>query len=172
MNTRMDERPVHLSEEVRTIPWWAIVLAIAFFAGMQVLFHLLLVGPEHKPPPLAARIVLGVLAGSVLAFFVLLIGYVNVDAGRRGMSRALWTVIVIFVPNAIGFILYFVLRHPLMMVCPQCATRVNTRFNFCPSCSYALHPTCSRCKSPIRAGDSFCPICGLALAEQQQPQSR
>jgi hypothetical protein len=57
-----------------------------------------------------------------LLVFVLLIGYVNGDARRRGMRYVLWTLLAIFIPNAIGIILYFVLRDPLMRVCQQCGT--------------------------------------------------
>ena len=92
-----------------------------------------------------------------------MIGYVNVDAGRRGMSRTIWTLIVTFVPNAIGFILYFLLRNPIRVNCPRCATEVDPRTNFCPSCGLGFHPTCPNCKTPIRSGDKFCATCGATL---------
>ena len=49
----------------------------------------------------------------MLGCYAVLIGYINQDAGRRGMSRLLWTLIAIFVPNGLGIVLYFVLRKPL-----------------------------------------------------------
>jgi hypothetical protein len=41
--------------------------------------------------------------------WVALIGYVYGDAKRRQMRYVMWTLLAIFVPNAIGIILYFIL---------------------------------------------------------------
>ncbi len=49
-----------------------------------------------------------------------MIGYVNADSKRRGMNSLLWTLLVIFVPKALGFIAYFLLRKPLLIPCPNC----------------------------------------------------
>jgi predicted amidophosphoribosyltransferase len=104
--------------------------------------------------------------GAIVAFLALLVGYVNRDAKRRGMNVALWTLLVIFVPNAIGFILYFLLRHPLMVTCPQCGTSLNASFNYCSRCRYNLRPTCPECKRPITPGDKFCAYCARELGEK------
>ena len=48
----------------------------------------------------------------VLIPYIALIGYVNADSRRRGMRSLMWTLLAIFVPNALGIILYFVLRDP------------------------------------------------------------
>ena len=61
-------------------------------------------------------------AASFLAIVILMIGYVNADSKRRGMNSLLWTLLVIFIPKALGFIAYFLLRKPLMMPCPKCRT--------------------------------------------------
>src|SRR5208337_4340116 len=103
----MSEVKPNIVEEVKVVPWWAIGLAVAAFAGLQVLMHVVMFPREPHPLPLAWRIFIGFVAGMALAFYVLLVGYVNRDARRRGMSATLWTVLVIFVPNAIGFIIYF-----------------------------------------------------------------
>jgi predicted amidophosphoribosyltransferase len=88
------------------------------------------------------------------------------------MSVALWTLIVIFVPNAIGFILYFLLRQPLiyfllrwplLINCPQCGATLNPSFNHCPKCKFNLHPTCPECKHAVQTGDAFCPYCARGL---------
>ena len=49
--------------------------------------------------------------GTLLGCYSVLIGYVNQDAGRRKMSRLLWTLVAIFVPNGLGILLYFVLAQ-------------------------------------------------------------
>ena len=159
----MSEVKPNIAEEVKVIPWWAIGLAALLFAGMQVLMHVVLFPRDLHAPPLALRIVFGFMAGAALAFFVLLVGYVNSDARRRGMNVALWTVLVIFVPNAIGFIIYFLMRHPLKIRCPKCGAMADPAFNFCPKCKFNLHPACPQCHHPVQVGDVYCPYCAMAL---------
>lgn len=76
------------------------------------------------------RIVFPIVPATILAFLVRMIGYVNRDAGRRGMNRLAWTLIVIFVPNAIGFIIYFLMRNPL-----RTNPLSKRRYNFHPTWS-------------------------------------
>jgi hypothetical protein len=159
----MNGQKNNLNEEVRLVPWWAWGLAGAGFICMQWLFHVFILTHEKNPPPLEMRGFLGFLTGALLAVYFLLTGYVNVDAGRRGMNRALWTAIVILVPNAIGFILYFILRQPIQGSCPGCGTTVQSGFNFCPRCNHQMVPTCSVCQRALRPGDTFCPYCGAKL---------
>ena len=85
------------------------------------------------------------------------------DAARRGMNRTLWTLIVVFVPNAIGFILYFLLRAPLQMQCPKCGATMTRQANYCSNCRHAFYPTCPQCKTPVRETDKFCVNCGVQL---------
>ena len=152
-----------LNDEIRIIPWWAWMLAGLAFICMQVLFHHVV--PRHPdPPPPALRGFLGMLLGAVMGVYFLFLGYVNVDAGRRGMSRALWTVVVMFIPNALGFILYFFLRQPLQAACPQCSAKVESGFNFCPKCNFKLTPTCPACQRTVHTGDVYCPYCSHALS--------
>jgi RNA polymerase subunit RPABC4/transcription elongation factor Spt4 len=95
--------------------------------------------------------------------WVLLVGYVNADAKRRGMNSLLWTLLAALVPNAIGFILFFVLREPLMRICSHCRAKVQPGFAFCPHCGAALSPACPACRRPVEPGWANCPYCGAAL---------
>ena len=154
------------SEELKIIPKWAIVLAAVAFTCMQVVFNFVI--PHQKGggnPPDYVLALLGVITGSVLAVYFLLIGYVNRDSGRRGMSRTLWTIIVMLVPNALGFILYFLVRQPAMQQCPQCHAQVQTTFNYCPTCNTKLHPHCAQCQRMVRLTDTYCPYCGYKLED-------
>jgi RNA polymerase subunit RPABC4/transcription elongation factor Spt4 len=171
MKTDIREQRFQFGEEARLVPGWAFVLAALVFAGVQVLLYALF-QRESNPPSLLFSIPFGVLIGFLTVFFVLLIGYVNVDSGRRGMNRALWTAVVIFVPNAIGFVLYFLLRQPLHLGCPRCGAVIRPGFNYCPSCSNALHPACPKCKSAVSDADAFCPYCGTNLALHNHSETR
>lgn len=159
--------PTHLQQEMKLIPAWSWVLGGLGFICMQIVMNFVL--PAQKAhannPPQPILALLGFLAGAVIACYFLLIGYVNQDAGRRGMSRTLWTLIVIFVPNALGFILYFLLRQPAMQPCPQCHTQVQASFNYCPTCHTKLHPHCAQCQRPVSLADTYCPYCGYKLDE-------
>jgi RNA polymerase subunit RPABC4/transcription elongation factor Spt4 len=159
----MNGRKANLSDEIRIIPWWAWTLAVVVFVCAQVFIHHLVLH-EHNPPPRGVAVWMGFVLGIVMFVYFLFLGYVNVDAGRRGMSRALWTVVVMFIPNALGFILYFLMRQPLQATCPQCSTRVETGFNFCPKCNFRLTPTCPGCQRTVHLGDVYCPYCGSALS--------
>lgn len=152
------------ADEMKLVPAWAYVLAGIGFVCIQLVMNIV-VPTEKNPPSQPLLGFLGFLAGAVLACYLLLIGYVNVDAGRRGMSRTLWTLLVIFVPNALGFILYFLLRQPAMQPCPQCHTAVQPSFNYCPTCHTKLHPHCAQCQRAVRLTDTFCPYCGFKLDE-------
>jgi len=160
----MSEVKPNITDEAKLIPWWAISLAVLLFAGIQVLMHAVLFRLDPHPAPLALRIFIGFTAGAALAFFVLLVGYVNRDARGRRMNVALRTVLVIFVPNAIGFIIYFLMRQPLRIVCPKCGAVADPAFNFCPKCKFNLHPACPQCHHPVQVGDIYCPYCAKELA--------
>jgi hypothetical protein len=153
-----------IQQETVLIPAWAYVLAVAFFFVTPfVFFKFSGVWSEEFGGPLLFRVLVTFLPGTIFAFLVLMVGYVNRDARRRGMNRVLWTLLVIFIPNAIGFILYFLLRAPIQGHCPKCGTVVEPRVNFCPSCRYNFHPMCPQCRSVIRAGDTFCANCGAQI---------
>jgi len=152
-----------IKREIRVIPGWAFALAAIVFVLVPVLFFTVLWPRETDRPAVTFQILITLLPASILAFLVLMAGYVNRDAGRRGMSRTLWTFLVIFVPNAIGFILYFLLRNPIRAECPKCGAVVDPRGNFCPRCGCRLHPACPQCRTAVRAGDTFCANCGTQI---------
>jgi hypothetical protein len=162
--TLRDKRSI--KSEILVIPGWAYVVAVIVFLLVPVCFFVLsdVWSPDSRIP-VPFNILLTVFPGTILAFLALMVGYVNKDAGQRGMSRTLWTLLVIFIPNAIGFILYFFLRNPLQTECPKCGMVVDQRVNFCPSCRYSFHQTCPKCSSAVRPGDTFCANCGDTIPQ-------
>jgi hypothetical protein len=158
--------PGVLRKEVSLVPLWAIVLAVVEFVSIPFVFYYYSgLWAEDSGAPRFFQILVTFLPGTIFAFFSLLMGYVNRDAGRRGMSRTLWTLVVLLVPNAIGFILYFLMRSPIVTHCPKCGAAADQRANFCPNCRHSLHPTCPQCSSSVRASDKFCANCGLTLGQ-------
>ena len=165
-----NESQTSLADEIRIVPVWAWVLAMIGFAAVQYIFNVI-VAREPSPPPAWARPLLGLLMGFLLGAYFLFVGYVNRDAKRRGMPRILWTCVAALIPNALGIIIYFVLRQPLRSACPQCGSAVQTGFNFCPQCNCKLSPNCPQCQHAISVSDVYCPYCGTSLRSQTVPAS-
>jgi hypothetical protein len=116
--------------------------------------------------PLLFASLLGV---AFLGGYVLLVGYVYGDARRRGMNQVLWTLLAIFIPNAIGIILYFILRDPVATPCPSCATPAKKGHAFCACCGTAVRTACPSCHQPVEPGWRNCAHCGAPLAAPVMP---
>ena len=160
-----NESPTRFRDEISIISPWAYSIACIGFAAVAVLLGVV---PQwdKNPPPLAVMASVGIFAGAVTAGYILLIGYVNGDSGRRGMSRALWTLIAIFIPNGFGIILYFILRKPRTLNCPQCNALVEPGFGFCPRCRHRLTAVCPQCQRGVNGGGKFCPYCGAEIGTE------
>jgi RNA polymerase subunit RPABC4/transcription elongation factor Spt4 len=160
-------------DEVRIISPWAFVLASLGYvvAGGAAVFaiHNAKTGDHFYRWPVLLPVAIA--AGTVIACYVLLVGYINRDAGRRGMSRLFWTLLAIFIPKALGVVLYFVLRKPRTLYCPQCSAVVEPGFGFCPRCRSRLNTVCPQCHRSVNAGDKFCPYCGGELGAGGNPVS-
>ena len=163
-----NETQTGLTSEIKIVPPWAWTLAAVGFFIAQFFFNVV-VARHPNGPPAWSRPLLGLLLGLVLGSFVLFIGYINRDAKRRGMSPVLWTIVAVFIPNALGIILYFVLRQPLRSACPQCGNAVQTGFNFCPRCDHKLSPSCPQCQRVVGENDVYCPYCGTSLRNDAVP---
>jgi|SRR5271165_313305 len=161
----MTPRKTTFREELAIVPQFLYLFIPLAFAGALFLF--LAYMPNHDPhaPPLAVRVLLSVLMGIVLSIYLGLVGYVNQDAKRRDMGQLLWTLLVIFVPNCLGFLAYFLLRKPMIQYCPECGTRVEHGFHYCAKCGYGLAPSCQYCGQAVARDFVVCPYCGKALKE-------
>ena len=168
-------------DEFRIIPRWLVVLVVVLYVMALVIAVSVNLAQRHNPdgnymfppelrdnPALASLALAGLVTATslTLAILIFLIAYVNRDAKRRGMNSALWTILVIILLPAwgfIGFVIYFLMREPLPYPCPQCGTSVSARYNFCPNCKCNLHPSCPQCKCEVGEMDKFCPHCGNDL---------
>jgi hypothetical protein len=111
------------------IPSW-----VVYFASSQGRSLLASEGFLHTMPE---ALWFGLTFGVFTAAFFLALGYIYGDAKRRRMPAWAWVIAASFIPNLIGFILYFVFREPL------------------------LGP-CNSCGKPIRGGEAFCSHCGCS----------
>ena len=143
--------------------WWIALAPLVFWVAYAA--PRLAQTASDRPGELRvslAMILFSLLALLLLVFF-LLVFYVNADAKRRGMNRLAWTLLVIFVPQLIGFIIYFFLRKPILQSCPKCSVNVQGEFAFCPSCGERLSESCPACKRLIESGWARCAYCGAGL---------
>ncbi len=153
---------------LKMIPLWSIILAVLVFAG-SIYFFNHAAPPRRRPGSLPMHLITGYLTGTVLASYSLVVGYVSRDVKRRAMSAGLWMLIVIFMPGLIGAVVYFLLRQPIMVRCPNCTTELVAGVHFCPQCRFQVAPVCGQCFRGVQITDAFCPQCGHDVAEDRAP---
>ncbi|MBI2955852.1 MAG: zinc ribbon domain-containing protein [Acidobacteria bacterium] len=165
MNWGAADTKTTLKKELAIIPavGW-VVAGLVLVVLLTVVTPLLVrtVPPKSGEPVWLLWIVLP-FASLICTIWLLMVFYVNADAARRQMNRLLWTLLVIFIPNAIGFIVYFLLRQPIARPCPKCTTLLKAEFVFCPSCGQELVPKCPSCRHAVEAGWLACAFCGAKL---------
>ena len=154
-------------EEMQVIPRGAWVTAIVFYLSFVVCawvgFRFIPLDESFNGWPYWGMALFTVGIPLFPAVYILLIGYVNGDARRRGMRHVMWTLLALFIPNAIGVVLYFILREPLLRACPKCGDMVSQGFAFCSKCGTALAHACPACRSAVQPGWSHCTKCGTSL---------
>jgi len=145
--------------------WLAVLVSLAFAALMGAIFLLpAIASGDSRALYALGPIFLLTLFGIVpIVLYVLLVGYVYGDAQRRAMNPLLWTLLAIFIPSAIGIILYFILRDPIAVPCPSCGTPARKGHAFCASCGAAVRPGCAQCRQPVEPTWRNCPSCGASL---------
>src|SRR6202163_3668204 len=185
---RRKKEKLRFWQEFKLVPRWLIWTVVVLFLIAQIIgqtvLHVQLAnhqevfGPELDSDPGAAGAALfGIITGASLVFatMIFMVGYVNIDAKRRGMHSALWTfLVIVLMPGylVLGFIIYLLMREPLPYNCPQCGVTVDARFNFCPNCKCNLHPACPNCKREVAETDKFCAYCGTDLESAKTPEPR
>lgn len=168
-------------EELRIVPKWllwtcvaltllAVVIGVAMNLDGIKTGGAIFPGDEslrHDPLLSTFGLIAAILgSGLFVSLFLLTLGWVYRDAKRRGMNGALWTLLVLILAPMylfIGLIIYLLVREPLPYSCPQCASSVSARFNFCPNCKYNLQPACPQCQKEVSDTDKFCPYCATPL---------
>src|SRR5262249_11680271 len=113
---------------------------VAASAAVAVLVVLIFLAVS-RDVPVGTRIAIGTLMWGFPFVYGFLLAYVFGDARRRGMRYKVWTLVAALVPNALGFLLYFLLREPKLTRCGACGAAVLRDLAFCPQCDSGLaHP--------------------------------
>jgi hypothetical protein len=139
-----------------------ITAIVAIAAG--VLFFLV-----ADEPPRPFRVLAGMAIALVMFTYGFLVSYVYGDAKRRGMRHVVWALVAAFVPNALGFIAYFLLREPLLQPCGACGATARRDFAFCPQCGSPLPRVCPHCHRPVETFWSHCAHCGTKILHPATP---
>jgi double zinc ribbon protein len=154
------------NDEMKVIPRpaWVIAMALALvFVGGAFLYGIFAVENSSTFGWSIPLVLMGTFIFVMFFIYVLLVGYIYGDAKRRGMRPVLWALLAFFVPNAIGVLLYFILRDPMLVRCPKCGAGTKPAFPFCPSCGASLSSTCPACRSSVEPGWTHCARCGAQL---------
>ena len=164
-----DEPVPTFAEELRFVPRWSVAAAVASFVTVLYIFWVVVPAHRSHPLPFGLRLYFALSWSALSALYMLMVGYVSRDTARRGMRARLWILICLILPGGIGSVLYFLLRQPLITLCPACASRVQSGFHFCPQCAYALSPSCPNCFSSMGKADRYCVECGYDRTRAAEP---
>ncbi len=121
----------------KTVQLWAsVVVGCALLVGLVVGYKA--AGQGAVFPVMAADGSIALLTGTVLAIWLLCLGFVFADARRRAMRPLPWVLVAGLFPHLLGFLLYFVLRQPIASTCTQCGKTVPLHQPFCSWCGASL----------------------------------
>ena len=161
-------RDVGEGDSLKMIPLWSVILATLVFLAVVYVFNSA-PPPHRRPGSLPMHIIFTYTTGTALASYILLVGYVSRDVKRRNMPAALWMLIAVVMPAGLGAVVYFLLRQPIMMRCPNCTTELTASVHFCPQCQFQVAPVCGQCFRGVQITDVYCTQCGHDLAEDGAP---
>lgn len=138
------------SDELRIISPVAWAIALLAGSGLCLLLMFVAIPSDHQLShwPLIGKICFSGGLGLVLTALILLVGYINADARRRGMRYVMWTLLALFLPNSLGIILYFVLRDPLPVRCGKCGAPVQPPLLSARNAEQSCHEPAPRVSGP------------------------
>jgi RNA polymerase subunit RPABC4/transcription elongation factor Spt4 len=141
------------------------VFALSIIIGAAVLIGVSGAVRELSGDDRIALTVVGFIVLFILVLFTALGVLVYRDAKKLGMNAWMWTLIAIYAPNGIGFIIYLIFRfnEKKKKHCTSCGKVVSDNFSVCPACGESLGRTCPSCKKPVEIEWKVCPYCRYQL---------
>jgi hypothetical protein len=128
-----------LSVVPKAVQVWAVaVVAAAVLIGLAVGGYGAANGDGLRPMFVYTAAALA--TGTLIATWLLCLGFVFADARRRGMRAAGWTLVAMLMPNLLGFLLYFVMRRPIAAPCVSCHREIPVDQPFCSWCGSSRAP--------------------------------
>lgn len=155
-----------LLQECRVAARWGVGLSALLSVLGAVSFVLF-----AREAPLGLRFVLAATLALFIFLYCFLVAYVYGDAKRRGMRPWPWALVAGCVPNALGFIAYFLLREPQLQPCGSCGATTRRDFAFCAQCGAPLARVCPACRRAVEGGWSHCAHCGTKLPQGALPEA-
>lgn len=111
-----------------------------------------------------------VLMGIILiSLMISIVVFVAKDAKRLGMNPVMWVLVVIFVPNLLGLVIYLIVRSSAAkkFACYQCGKPVENDYAICPYCKSDLTSHCKGCDQILAPEWRNCPKCGQEVGSDQ-----
>lgn len=105
----------------------------------------------------------------VIGLVALMAVYVAKDAKVHDMNPILWVLVVIFVPNFLGLVIYLIVRssYEKKSACFQCGKLVENDYSVCPFCKAELNMHCLACDKVLSPEWHSCPHCGQEVDATQ-----
>lgn len=117
----------------KTVQLWAsVVVGCALLIGLVVGYQAADQGAVLRT--MSADGSAALVVGTALAIWLLCLGFVFADAQRRAMRSIPWVLVAALFPHLLGFLLYFVMRHPIASTCTQCGHTIPLHQRFCSWC--------------------------------------
>jgi hypothetical protein len=124
--------------KVRTFSKFLVIAGLVIFVCAELLAAVLVSANHGNVSELAVGALAIPIGSSVLAAYIMLLGYVYGDARRRGMPAGLWVLLVLLIPNLIGFVVYFILRRSIFAPCQNCGRGAEVGQIYCSQCGHKL----------------------------------
>jgi RNA polymerase subunit RPABC4/transcription elongation factor Spt4 len=143
----------------------ATIIVLGIFIGVTLLIGLTGAYADLSTDDRIALTVIAFIALFMVIVFAILGVLVYRDARKLGMNAWMWTLIAIFAPNGVGFIIYLVFRYneKKKKRCQSCNYVLTDDYDVCPHCGNSVGRKCSECGKIVEKEWKVCPYCRTAL---------
>lgn len=114
-------------------------------------------------------VIMGIFLVVILALVAGMALYVSKDAKVHDMNPFLWVLVVVFVPNFLGLVIYLIVRSSALKksACYECGKLVENDYAICPFCKTELTQHCRSCDKVLSPEWRSCPHCGQEVDAEQ-----